>query len=163
MAFVVPTKRGKFELRESRSTPDGPRSRTLASFGELDDEVIEKARARAGKPLDPDILRAAARRAGAPVAPLPVDRAARGLLAELGRGSKPEPRLRRLLGAMLDQGPMVATSPLDPGVAVAEWMDSTSQERGSALVDLLLLGDALPHGGRMGKPLLFPRLESKPA
>jgi len=50
MAFVVPTKKGSFEIRESRSTAAGPRSRTLASFKELTDETIEKARARAAKP-----------------------------------------------------------------------------------------------------------------
>jgi hypothetical protein len=44
--------------------------------------------------------------------------------------------------------------------AVAEWMAARSDERGKALVDLLLLADALPHGGRKGKPLEFPRLDS---
>ena len=160
MAFVVPTKRGKFELRESRSTPDGPRSRTLATFGELTDEVIEKAQERAAARLDPDLVREAARRSGATVAPPPADQAARGLIAELGRGRTPEPRLRRLITTMLDQGQTAATAPSDPGVAVAEWMDSTPVERSRALVDLLLLGDALPHGARQGKPLMFPRLDS---
>ena len=64
MAFIVPTKRGKFEVRESRSTPKGPRARTLASFDELSDRVIAKAQARAAKPLDSELLRAAARRVG---------------------------------------------------------------------------------------------------
>ncbi len=162
MAFVVPTKRGKFELRESRSTPEGPRSRTLATFGELDDEVIERAQARAAKPLDVESLRRTARRAGAAVAPKPADRAARELIAELGRGARPEPRLRRLLGSLLTEGHRAET-PADPGQAIAEWMAATPAERGSALVDLLLLGDALPHRGRRGKPLLFPRLDSKSA
>jgi hypothetical protein len=44
--------------------------------------------------------------------------------------------------------------------AVAEWMAARPEERGKALVDLLLLADALPHGGRKGKPLQFPRLDS---
>ena len=69
MAFVVRTKRGEFEIRESRSTPKGPRSRTLATFRELSDEVIEKARARAAKPPDAEELRDAARRAGATLRP----------------------------------------------------------------------------------------------
>jgi hypothetical protein len=43
---------------------------------------------------------------------------------------------------------------------VAEWMAATPAERGKALVDLLLLADALPHGGRRGKPLRFPKLDS---
>ncbi len=162
MAFVVPTRRGKFELRESRSTPDGPRSRTLATFGELNDEVIEKAQARAAKPIDPRSLRSAARRAGASVAPPPADRAARELIAELGLGREPQPRLQRLLRSMLADNHRAAT-PADPSQAVAQWMAATPAERGKSLVDLLLLADALPHGGRRGKPLLFPRLDSKPA
>src|SRR5262249_31577041 len=104
MAFIVPTRRGKFELRESRTTPKGPPSRTLAGFDELSGEVIAKAQARAAKPLDPDLLRAAARRVGAPVEPAPADRAARELIAELGRGGRPQPKLRRLLSSMLDEG-----------------------------------------------------------
>jgi hypothetical protein len=39
-------------------------------------------------------------------------------------------------------------------------MAATPEERGRTLVDLLLLADALPSGGRRGKPLRFPRLES---
>jgi hypothetical protein len=44
--------------------------------------------------------------------------------------------------------------------SVAEWMAATPAERGEALVDLLLLADALPSDGRTGKPLQFPRLDS---
>src|SRR6476661_8258614 len=97
MTFIVPTKRGSFEIRESHSTPAGPRSRTLASFRELTDETIEKARARAAKPPSADELREAALRAGAPVAPPPVDHAARDLLGKLAKGQRPDPMLRRLL------------------------------------------------------------------
>lgn len=160
MAFIVPTKRGTFEVRESRSTPKGPRSRTLASFEELTDEVIEKAVQRASKPLNPDELRSAARRVGAPVARPAVDQAARELIAQLGMGREPEPRLRRLLTAKLERGAADAITPRDPSSAVAEWMAATPADRGKTLVDLLLLADALPSGGRRGKPLLFPRLKS---
>ena len=41
MAFVVPSRRGSYEIRESQNTPKGPRSRTLVSFRELTEEVIE--------------------------------------------------------------------------------------------------------------------------
>ena len=51
---------GEFEIRESRSTPKGPRSRTLASFKELSDEVVAKARAKAAKALEAEELRNAA-------------------------------------------------------------------------------------------------------
>jgi len=91
MAFIVPTKKGSFEIRESRSTPAGPRSRTLASFRELTDEAIDKARARAMKPPTADELREAALRAGAPVAPPPIDRAARELIGRLAKGERPDP------------------------------------------------------------------------
>jgi hypothetical protein len=162
MAFIVPTKRGGFEVRESRSTPKGPRSRTLATFHELSDEVIEQARARASKPLGAEELRDAARRAGAPPAREPVDRAGRELIAELGKGRHLDPTLRHLLLDLLGRGGGNGTSQPagDPARAVAEWMASTPRERGKTLYDLLLLADALPHGGRRGKPLGFPRLES---
>jgi hypothetical protein len=160
MAFVVPTKRGTFEIRESHSTPKGPRSRTLASFDELTDEVIERAIQKVSKPLDPEQLRSAARRVGAPVAREPVDQAARELIAQLGKGREPEPRLKRLLAAKLEDGAGGAVTPSDPSRAVAEWMAATPAERGKTLKDLLLLADALPSGGRRGKPLRFPRLQS---
>jgi hypothetical protein len=162
MAYVVPTTRGEFEVRESRSTPKGPRSRTLATFKELDDEVIEKARAGAAKPPSADELRRAAKRAGATVAPEPVDRAARELIAELGRGSHLDPTLRHLLLDLLQRDGGNGSPPAanDAARAVAEWMASTPKERGKALFDLLQLADALPHGGRRGKPLEFPRLDS---
>jgi hypothetical protein len=160
MAFVVSTKRGKFEIRESRSTPKGPRSRTLASFEELTNEVIEKASRKASKPLTAEELRGAARRVGAPVARPAVDQAARELIAQLGKGKEPEPRLRRLLTAKLEGETTDAISPATPSSAVAEWMAATAAERGKTLEDLLLLADAVPHGGRRGKPLSFPRLES---
>ncbi|HEY6781477.1 MAG TPA: hypothetical protein VI111_11005, partial [Thermoleophilaceae bacterium] len=83
MAFVIATKRGAFEIRESHNTPEGPRSRTLATFKELDDDVIAEAGERADKVLDAEQLRDSARRAGAPIATPPVDRAARELLAQL--------------------------------------------------------------------------------
>src|ERR1051326_8390821 len=104
MAFIVPTKSGRFEIRESKSTPDGPRSRTLASFKELDDQVIHKAQEKATKALDTAELRRAARRAGASVSAAPVDRAARELIAELGKGRHPDPTLRHMLLDLLQHG-----------------------------------------------------------
>lgn len=160
MAFVAPTRRGTFEIRESRSTARGPRSRTLASFSELDEDTIERARRKAAKPVSAEELKAAARRVGAPVAPEPADRAARGLLVELGNGRKPEPRLKRLLSTMLEDSSAAAIVPATPSHGIAQWMTATPRERGKTLVDLLLLADALPHGGLRGKPLRFPRLNS---
>lgn len=159
MAFIVPVKGGRFEIRESHSTPKGPRSRTLVSFTELTDEIVEKAQAKTEAPLDPEKLREAARRAGAPIARAPVDQATRELLAELGKGNQPEPRLRRLLATTLGANSTDVVSPPTPSHAMAEWMAATPEERGHALEDLLLFADALPSGGRKGKSLDFPRLD----
>lgn len=158
MAFVVATKRGAFEIRESHSTPEGPRSRTLTTFKELDNDVIAEASERAGKALDPEQLRDSARRAGAPIAAAPVDRAARELLAQLAKGKEPEPKLRHLLSSALGDAWGGPTTSPDSVRAAAEWVAASPQERGKTLVDLLLLADALPSGGRRGKPLQFPKL-----
>jgi hypothetical protein len=159
MAFVVANRNGTYEIRESRNTPKGPRSKTLATFRELSDEIIEKARSKASTPLDGEELRSAARRVGATVALDPVDRAARELIAELGKGRNLDPGLHRMLVDLLeeDQKPRSAG---DAAHSVAEWMAATPEERGEALGDLLLLADALPHSGRVGKPLEFPPLNS---
>jgi hypothetical protein len=158
MAFVVANRNGTYEIRESRSTPKGPRSKTLATFRELSDEVVEKARSKASKPVSAEELRKAARRAGATVAREPIDHAARKLIAELGKGRKLDAGLRRMLIDLLeDRKPRSAS---DAAHSVAEWMAATPEQRGEALEDLLLLADALPHGGRKGKPLEFPPLNS---
>ncbi len=161
MAFVVSTQRGRFEVRESRSTARGPRSQTLTSFEELTDEVIQKARERAAKPPSAEELRRAARRAGAPVARPPIEQAARELIAELAKGNRVDPALRRILIDLLQHGYRDARGPEEEAErAVATWMAATPAERGHALVELLLLADALPSGRRRGKPLRFPRLDS---
>jgi len=165
MAFVVSTKRGSFEIRESRSTPEGPRSRTLVTFRELTDEAIEKAREKAAKPLSAAELREAALRAGAPIAPSPVDRAARELLGRLARGERPDPMLRRLLLDALatenrgDRPADPSATVSDSARAVSEWVGTTPAERGEALADLLLLADALPMR-RRADAIGFPGLKA---
>lgn len=159
MAFVTATKKGRYEIRESRSTPDGPRSRTLASFKELDEKAIEKAIARAESPLDETQIRRAALRAGAPVAPSPVDRAARELLARLAKGEQPSPMVKRLL---LDALQADAAPVSDAARAASEWIGTDAGERGEALADLLRLTDALPVR-RRPKAIGFPRLASRAA
>lgn len=165
MAFIVPTKKGTFEVRESHTTPKGPRSRTLATFRELDDATIEKVQARAAKPPSAEELREAALRAGAPVAAAPVDRAARELLGRLAKGQHPEPMLRRLLLDALDNEDR-SDRPADPDAtvsdaarSVSEWVGTSTRERGETLADLLLLADALPLRRRR-ETIDFPRLES---
>ena len=165
MAFIVQTRRGNFEIRESRSTPAGPRSRTLAGFKELTDETIEKARARAVKPPSADELREAALRVGAPIAPSPVDRTARDLLGKLAKGQRPNPMLKRLLlDALANEDrsdrPTDATATVsDAARSVSEWVGIGAKERGEVLEDLLLLADALPLR-RRPETIGFPPLKS---
>jgi hypothetical protein len=149
MAFVTTARNGVFEIRESRLTPDGPRSRTLATFRELDAATIEKAIARAEKALDRDELIQAALRAGATLSVRPVDEAAQTLLRSMARGEEPSPKLRFLL---LRAFAGEATS-------AEEWLGTSSAERGDGLKDLLLLVDAVPVKARP-KRIGFPRLDS---
>lgn len=163
MAFIVSIPRDTFEIRESQGTPTGPRSRTLATFKELDEEVIERARSRAKKALDPEQLRRMARRAGAPVAIGAADRAARDLIAELAQGQGPDPTLKRLLVDALGDRDRGDIQPLsDAARSAAAWVAATPRLRGEALRDLLLLTDALP-ARRHESARRFPRLESAPA
>ncbi len=67
MAYVVARPGGRFEIRESVHTPNGPRARSLANFAQLSDEVLATARRRATRPFDADAVRASARRRGVPV------------------------------------------------------------------------------------------------
>lgn len=172
MAFVVSTREGRFEVRESHSTPRGPRSRTLSSFRQLDREAIDRALSRASKPLDPEKLRQAAIRAGAPVAHAPIDGAMRGTLRLLSRGDRPDPMLRRLLldalrrlehpewfeglpAEELTEAHDVSSN----ARAASAWIGASPQRKGEALVELLGLADALPFEIRPNA-IEFPRLSS---
>jgi hypothetical protein len=167
MAYVVSTKRGGYEIRESESTPKGPRSRTLASFRELDDTVIRKARERAAKPPEPEELRQAALRAGAPVAEEPVDRSARETLRLLAGGAMLDPMLRRLLADALrseerrasTHSEMPVPEISDAARSATQWIGATPEARGEALRELLGLADALPFEIRP-EAIDFPRLSS---
>lgn len=171
MAYVTPRSGGAWEIRESVSTPKGPRSRTLASFRTLTDETIEHARARATKPLSSEDVRDAARRAGAPVDLAAADRAAGDLLRELANGREPHPILRQLLIDALQAEPPVRLGeptpavsqiqehePLDNARASAAWLTATATERGDALYDLLLLADRFPRSRKARKREGFPHL-----
>lgn len=163
MAYIVATRPGRYEVRESRQTPKGPRSRTLASFAELDDEVIAKVQARAAKPPTAAELREGALRAGAPIGANAVDRAARETVRQLARGERLSPRLRRLLlGVLGDDGDPErpqGEAASDTARAAAQWIDADPGERSQALRDLLELADALPVRPRP-RDIGFPRLRS---
>ena len=155
MAFVTKSRRGRWEIRESRTTPSGPRSRTLATFAELDEAAIERARSRTSSRLEAEELRRAALRAGAPLAQEPADRAARELLGRIVAGERPRRGLRLLLAGALDG----EEDPSDSAQAAAEWIAATPEQRGDALRDLLLLADMLPAPTRRATRSV-PRLES---
>lgn len=176
MAYITARSNGTWEVRESISTPNGPRSRTLASFRTLSDDVVEHARARAQKPLTAEEVRDAAHRAGAPVDLAPADRAAADLLRALTDGKEPHPILRALLIDALQEGPPARLGeprrrdrrssadalPFETphnARASAAWLTRTPAERSAALNDLLLLADHLPHGKRVGERLKFPRID----
>jgi hypothetical protein len=149
MAYIVTGKSGTFEARESHNTPDGPRSRTLATFRELDRATIEKIIDRAASATSVADLRSAALRAGAPIASTPIDAAAQSLLSSLARGERLQPKLHRLLEDAL-AGEVRSE---------AEWLDRSPGQRGAALEQLLLLADAIPIRRRPAK-IGFPRLDS---
>jgi hypothetical protein len=153
MAYVVARPGRRFEIREAHSTPAGPRSRTLATFRQLDDEVLARAASRAAATFDGDAVRAAARRAGAPVSASTADRAARQLLLELRAGRPPAPGLAAIVSGAIGG----ATGVPDSVAAMAEWIGASPAERGAALVDLLQLVDHLP--ARRAGPLRFPGLD----
>src|SRR5688500_5901551 len=114
MSSVVRRSHG-WEIRESVSTDGGPRSRTLATFKQLDPDTLEHAESRASRSFDREALITAALRAGASVEAAPADGHAKRLLRELGRGASPRPGLCRLLRELLGE-----TRPEHTGIA--EWV-----------------------------------------
>jgi hypothetical protein len=169
MAYVTANRRGGFEVRESVTTPSGPRSRTLATFRQLDDEVIARARERAQKPPSDEELREAALRAGAPIAAAPIDRAAAETVQRLATGERVDPMLRRLLLDALgrqERGESFDVPESTNGTAVSaaareasEWLGVDAERRGEALGEVLEMTDALPLRVRAGASD-FPRLKS---
>jgi hypothetical protein len=163
MAYVVATHPGRFEVRESKATEKGPRSRTLASFRELTDEVIEKVQMSAEKPPTADELKKAALKVGAPIHGSDLDEAAKRTLRGIASGDRPRPILRRLLlDALLAENPPDRESPStvsDAARSAGEWIGATAEERARALRDLLELTDALPIRPRAHE-IGFPRLKS---
>jgi hypothetical protein len=159
MAYIVPRSTGAWEIRESRSTEAGPRSRTLATFRSLTPEVIERARERSTRHLNADELRKTARRAGAPVAAAAPDRAAGDLLSQLAAGHRPRPLLARLLAKALSTE---GGQPTGNAEAAAAWIAASPERRGETLRDLLLLVDHLPPPRTRERPR-FPRIASRAA
>lgn len=136
MAFVVARPKGRFEIRESLHTANGPRARSLAGFDVLTDEVVAKAARRARRPFDVEAVLASGRRAGAPAT-----------VAVAGRESESSRRRfvesSRRMALALRRSP--ATGSTDPG---------------AALIELLGFADAVTASqpARPFAPLAFPVL-----
>src|ERR1700683_3583890 len=132
MAYVVARSKGRFEIRESLHTPDGPRARSLAGFDVLTDEVVAKAARRAQRPFDVEAVLVSARRAGAPAT-------AAGAAARESESSRSRfVEASRRMARTLQRAP--ALRPGDPG---------------AALIDLLGFADAVTRSqpARPSEPL----------
>jgi hypothetical protein len=110
MAYVVPRKSGRFEIRESLYTPGGPRSRTLAGFRVLTDQILDAAAQRAQRPFDREAVIRSGRRAEARIQ-----------VSNPG-GTRARDRFlagsRRMAGAIARPAP--AARRTDPGAALLE-------------------------------------------
>ncbi len=156
MTFVVARRDGRFEIRESVGTPRGPRARTLATFRELSDEVLDRAQSRATTPFDRERVDLRALQLGAPRAVGATARLGWRLLADLESGHDVPPVLAGVLADRL-AGRAVATP--DTLAPLSDWFGASLQERGDALRDLLRLTDRIPRRPpRRGKR--FPRIAS---
>jgi hypothetical protein len=156
MTFVVARRDGRFEIRESVATPRGPRARTLATFRELSDEVLDRAQSRATTPFDRERVDLRALQLGAPRSVGATARLGWRLLADLESGHDVPPVLAGALANRL-AGRAVATP--DTFAPLSDWFGASLQERGDALRDLLRLTDRIPRRPpRRGKR--FPRIAS---
>jgi len=151
--FIVARKNGTWEARESGRTPDGPRSRTLATFRELTPDVASLIAERSSVPIGPEEITRIASRTGVPVILSEADRAAASLLRQIATGNNPRPGLMRLINGDEDDGHEADRMKL--------WAGASRAERGRALTELLDLGDALPAGRRRGPRDKFPKISSR--
>jgi hypothetical protein len=135
MAYVVARAHGRFEIRESLHTPDGPRARSLAGFDVLSDIVLAKAAGRAQRPFDAEAVLASGRRAGASVT--------------VGAGAEKEDARRRFVEASRRMAHNLKRPPTRRSV-----------DPGAALIELLGFADAVTarQPPRPPAPLEFPVL-----
>jgi hypothetical protein len=144
MAYVVARPKGRFEIRESLHTRDGPRARSLAGFAVLTDAVLAKAARRAQRPFDMEEVLASGRRAGAPLAAIT---GATSAITGAGRATDDSTsrfvQASRRMARTLRRPPVLR--PADPG---------------AALIDLLGFADAVTASqpARPFAPLEFPAL-----
>ena len=163
MAYLVRRSPNRIEIRESRATPRGARSRVLASFSEvLTRDVLERAAARASRPFGAGVLVRRAHALGIPVRERSREPEARALLSRLRRGDPLDPALAASLRHALARLPE-ATVP-EPLAEVAEWVGASAAERGAAIRDLLDLYGRIERSRpprRRRERARFPRFSSR--
>jgi hypothetical protein len=142
VAYLRQRSDGRVEIRESTSTPAGPRAHTLAVFrGPLTRDVLERAAARALRPFRQEELCRRADALGISLSERRGDAAARSLLADLRAGVSIDPVLASLLKSALEG---CASAPVPEQLAeVAEWVGVGTVRRGRALRGLLRASDRL--------------------
>lgn len=163
MAYLVRRSPSRFEIRESRSTPRGPRSRVLASFLEtLTRDVLDRAAARATRPVNAAALVRRARTLGIPVLERSREPEARALLSRLRRGDPLDPVLAASLRRALARHPEM---PIPQSLAeVSDWVGASAAERGTALRELLDLYGRIARSRpprRRRERARFPRFSSR--
>jgi len=159
MAFIVRRPADRFEIRESTATSRGPRARTLVSFVEMSDEVLDLAQERARGGLDRARLRARAVAMGAHVAPPLSHAAAHDLLRAHGQGERLPVAVAAVLRQALDAEGSGDGAAEDHLMAMLPWLGAPEGARAMALVDLLGVSDALPPSRRGA--LRYPRFEAR--
>lgn len=159
MASIIERDDGRFEIRESIRTADGPRSRTLAIFRALSSEGLDHAEARASRPFDREAVREEAVERGVPWVGTEVASSVREVLAAVEDGTRPPPVLAVVLREVLDEH--AAEELPDSIPPVLEWIGRSDTDRGRALRDLLRLADRLGRSGRRAREdLCYPRVSS---
>jgi hypothetical protein len=163
MAYLVRRSPTRFEIRESRSTPRGPRSRVLSSFLEtLTRDALDRAAARAARPFDAATLVRRARALGIPVLERSREPEARALLSRLRRRDPLDPVLAASLRRALARLP---EAPVPESLAeVSEWVGASAAERGAALRQLLDLYGRIVRSRpprRQRERARFPRFSSR--
>ena len=163
MAYLVRRSPTRVEIRESRSTPRGARSRVLASFPEaLTRDALDRAAARSRRPFDDAALVRRARALGIPVLERSREPEARALLSRLRRGDPLDPVLAASLRRALAQVPEAAIP--ESLAEVSEWVGASAAERGAALRQLLDLYGRIARSRpprRRGEQARFPRFSSQ--
>ncbi len=154
----------RYEIRECRTTKDGPRQFTLAGFsGLLTPEILDRAALRAERPFDRERVLERAHELGVPITHRRRFPEARALLGALQRGVRIDPGLVDLLRRALE--PMTASEVPEHLEDANPWIGQPEWERGRALRGLLRSADrvlASRPALRAQEAARFPRFASRP-